>query len=84
MSQDHVDQPERRFPIQALDLMARHRIAVKWKYAEEAYKEYSAKFGAAQTLERLAERGGFSVEEIVWLLFDRIQRSAKGETSYGP
>lgn len=80
----NLDQLEKRFPIQALDSMVRQRITVKWNYAEEAYKEYSDKFGTTQSLERLAERGGFSVEEIVWLLFDRIQRLTKGKVSYEP
>lgn len=42
--------------------------SVPWWLAEEAYKVYSGKFGTIQSLETLAERGGFSREELVWLL----------------
>ena len=41
---------------------------IPWWLAEEAYKVYSAKYGTQQSLERLAERGGFGREELVWLL----------------
>lgn len=41
---------------------------IPWWLAEEAYKVYSKKFGNAQSLERLAERGGFGREELLWLL----------------
>lgn len=40
---------------------------VLWKDAETAYLTYSARFGTDQSLERLAERGGFGVEEFVYL-----------------
>jgi hypothetical protein len=42
--------------------------------AEEAYKEYSAQFGASQSLARLGERGGFGSSELAILLFERIKR----------
>jgi len=41
---------------------------IPWWVAEEAYKVYSDKFGTQQSLERLAERGGFGREELIWLL----------------
>lgn len=44
---------------------------IPWWLAEEAYKVYSRKFGTSQSLERLAERGGFGREELVWLLSER-------------
>lgn len=47
--------------------------------AEEAYKEYSKRYGTEQTLKRLGERGGFGGAEIAILLFERIQR-LKGES----
>ena len=64
---------KRRFPLQAYE-MCRSLITVPWAYAEEAYKEYSAQFGTSQTLERLAERGGFGASEIVMLLVQRCKR----------
>lgn len=41
--------------------------------AEEAYKEYHAHW-SAQSFERLHERGGFGVEELVVFLYWRIKR----------
>lgn len=41
---------------------------IPWAVAEAAYEEYRVKFGGAQTLDRIAERGGFGDEELVWLL----------------
>ncbi len=46
----------RMFPIQNAD-------NIPWKHAEVAYKTYSSLFGNGQTLERLAERGGFGIDE---------------------
>ena len=42
--------------------------------AEEAYKEYSARYGTNQTLQRLGERGGFGSSEIAILLYERCKR----------
>lgn len=50
---------------------------IPWEIAEEAYKEYSAKYGKDQSLERIAERLGFGKLEIILLLFDRIKRIEK-------
>lgn len=63
---------ERMFPIQG-DTDTETRIrrpagSVPWSVAEEAYKVYSEWFGTSQSLERLAERGGFSWHELVRLL----------------
>ncbi len=41
---------------------------IPWWLAEEAYKYYSERFGTDQSLERLAERGGFGREELLMLL----------------
>jgi hypothetical protein len=41
---------------------------IPWWLAEEAYKVYSRREGAGQSLERLAERGGFGREELLNLL----------------
>jgi hypothetical protein len=54
------------FPIQG----DRNRSAghVPWSVATAAYATYSRLYGTGQSLERLAERGGFSWSELVWLL----------------
>lgn len=41
---------------------------IPWWLAEIAYKEYSRRYGRSQTLERLAERGGFGRDELINLL----------------
>lgn len=52
------DRPVKRYP----------PSLIPWWLAEKAYKTYSQKFGTGQSLERLAERGGFGREELIWLL----------------
>jgi hypothetical protein len=44
------------------------RCTIPWWLAEEAYKVYAKKYGNDQSLERIAERGGFGREELLWLL----------------
>lgn len=44
---------------------------VPWGVAEEAYKVYSRRYGTSQSLEHLADRGGFGWSELVMLLQDR-------------
>lgn len=44
------------------------RCTIPWWLAEEAYKEYSKHYGTSQSLERLAERGGFGRQELINLL----------------
>lgn len=46
---------------------------VPWALAEEAYVEYSRCFGHDQSLERLAERGGFGAIEFAILLAGKGQ-----------
>ena len=41
--------------------------------AEEAYKEYVARHGNIQSLERINQRGGFGAAELAILLYDRIK-----------
>lgn len=41
---------------------------IPWWLAEEAYKHYSKLYGKSQSLERLAERGGFGRNELLRLL----------------
>ncbi len=51
--------------------------SIKWAHAEQVYAEYREQFSNDQTLERLAERGGFGVSEAVTLLCQRIERLEK-------
>jgi len=48
---------ERRFPL----LRGGH---IPWQVAECAYREYAKRYGRSQSLERLAERGGFDQAEL--------------------
>lgn len=48
---------------------------VPWCVAELAYAEYSRLYGTDQSLQRLADRGGFSWCELVWLLRGNCSRS---------
>lgn len=43
-------------------------LTVPWSVAEAAYAVYSARYGGSQSLERLAERGGFGRDELLLLL----------------
>lgn len=65
---------EKKFPIQGRENYSGEPVRIPWNYAEEAYKEYSAQYGTQQSLERLAERHGFGVFEIIDLLVKRIRR----------
>jgi len=38
--------------------------AIPWDIAEVIYKKYVAKYGNVQTLERIAQRGGFGWAEV--------------------
>lgn len=53
------------FPIQIpYKRAAPHPLQIPWDVAELAYSVYSARFGRGQSLERIAERGGFSPNEM--------------------
>ena len=55
------------FPIQA-DLGGGQTSSIPWWMAEIAYKRYSELYGKQQSLDRLAERGGFGRSELLGLL----------------
>jgi len=57
----------RRFPLQPWAIGG-NRLDIPWSIAERAYKTYTRLFGSSQTLERLAERGGFGVREWACLM----------------
>lgn len=43
-------------------------VAIPWAVAERAYAAYTQRYGTSQSLERLAERAGFSWSEMDTLL----------------
>jgi hypothetical protein len=49
--------------------------SIPWSLAEAIYAGYAALYGESQTLERLAERGGFSWPEVEIIYNDRNKRS---------
>lgn len=49
-------------------------VYINKKLAEEAYKEYLHHGGRGQSFERLHERGGFGLSELLILLYARIKR----------
>lgn len=54
---------ERRFPVMAD--RGSGRIMIPWSLAEEAYLVYDSRYGGGgQSLERVAERGGFGASEM--------------------
>jgi hypothetical protein len=54
----------REFPIQTERGAAPHPLLIPWSVAEKAYSVYAARYGRSQSLERLAERGGFGPSEM--------------------
>ncbi len=69
----------RPFPIQGENFQRgpayKKRCTIPWWLAEIAYKYYSETYGNQQTLERLAERGGFGRIELIRFL----RRDARGK-----
>ncbi len=57
----------KQFPIQSEYINKIHypECTIPWWLAELAYKDYSKRYGTSQSLERLAERGGFGRLELV-------------------
>src|SRR4030066_350846 len=56
---------EPMFPISTSDPYPKpHPVQIPWSMAELAYSAYAEKFGKGQSLERLAERGGFGPAEM--------------------
>lgn len=55
----------RMFPLQsATGLVMPGPTAIPWEIAEKAYAVYAKRYGRQQSLERLAERGGFDPGEM--------------------
>lgn len=55
---------EKRFPIQG-------GLTISWEAAQRAYDHYAKLYGRGQSLQRLAERGGFGIREFVELWYGR-------------
>lgn len=72
---------EKMFPIQGKETCNGRDVRIPWGHAEEAYKEYEAQYGDRQSLDRMAERGGFGVFEIIDLLVQRIRRITKNSNA---
>jgi hypothetical protein len=53
---------ERRFPVM------RTGRTIPWPVAQRAYEAYAKLYGTSQSLERLADRGGFHPDELDRLL----------------
>lgn len=47
---------------------------IPWDVAQRAYEVYAKKYGTRQTLQRIAERGGFGVDEMDMFLPDWRER----------
>jgi len=58
---------EKTFPIQR-EGSSLPATEIPWWLAEVAYEHYVELFGSQQSLERLAERGGFGRKELLKLL----------------
>lgn len=52
------------FPIQMERDADPHPVRVPWNVAELAYSVYAGRYGTSQSLERLAQRGGFAPSEM--------------------
>lgn len=66
---------EKSFPIQSDSYRSKNGkmihcppTSIPWWLAEIVYTAYSKKFGNSQSIERLAERGGFGIYELIYLL----------------
>jgi hypothetical protein len=67
------------FPIASEGKAAAHPLRIPWNVAELAYSVYRSKYGSSQSLERLAERGGFYPSEMDEFLPDWRERSSEEE-----
>lgn len=51
--------------------------AIPWSMADKIYEAYSALYGTQQSVERLAERGGFSWREVEVIFAELKKRQPK-------
>lgn len=59
-----ADTKPKMFPLQTDRRATPGPVSIPWSVAEIAYGEYASRYGRGQSLERLAERGGFSWGEM--------------------
>ncbi len=74
-----MNNPTERVPVQVSPelehlIKGRKNPTIERRYAEAAYIEYAARYGTQQSFDRIHERGGFGIEEIMMLLCWRIER----------
>ena len=65
----------RRFPIQVGT--GYNTGSISWVDAEKIYAVYADLYGTEQSLERLAERGGFGIEEVFYICQQYVERRLK-------
>lgn len=53
-----------RFPLQTSRTAPPGPLSIPWEVAEKAFSAYAARYGRGQSLERLAQRAGFSWDEM--------------------
>lgn len=70
---------QKTFPIQSHRGAKPHPLKIPWDLAELAYSVYSAQYGRGQSLERLAERGGFGPGEMDEFVPDWRERCSERE-----
>lgn len=52
-------------------------LRIPWSVAEVAYAEYALRYGRQQSLDRLADRGGFGRDEVLELLAQAAEREVQ-------
>lgn len=67
------------FPIQSRRGAPPHPTRIPWEVADLAYSVYRERYGSSQSLERLAERGGFGPGEMDEFLPDWRARASRYE-----
>lgn len=70
-------QQVKKFPILPSRVIRAFPRAIPWSVAELAYGAYSSRYGTDQSLERIAERGGFGPDEMDEFLPDWIERCSE-------
>jgi hypothetical protein len=68
---------DKMFPIIPDGKSKPHPLQIPWSVAEQAYTVYLAKYGSRQSLETLAQRGGFHVSEMDMLLLNWREQSSE-------
>jgi len=77
---ERVEQSMKMFPIQSTQGRA-CPTRIPWSIADKAYSAYRANYGDGQSLERLAERGGFCPEEMD-LFYPAWEQEASGLAAF--